>query len=143
MQHQHSDHSKQKSSLVDMIAYITRTDNLFVFYEYYTPGHSPLEIYNQECTPRTDKLIPLESQDKIISSEELVRILGQLLVLEKSGTKVESTRIPLISSEYKFKGYRQVKFSYKESDSLHEIIINNKKKEICFNHVAKQQEEHG
>lgn len=135
MDHQESE---KTGKLIDMIVYITRKDNPFIFYEHYTSGHSPLEIYRQKYSLSIKSEIPLELQGKIITSDELVRILSQLIELQQAGTKIESKRIPLLSSEYKFKGYRQVEFSYTDSNGLHVITITNKKKEIYFKHTIEK-----
>lgn len=134
---EHSEH-EELSKLIDMIAYITRTDNPFIFYEYYTSGYLPLEIYSQKYSLNIKNKIPLESQDKIITLDELVQILSQLIELQQAGTQVGSKRIPLLSSEYKFKGYRQVEFRYADSNGLHVITITNKKKEIYFKHIIEK-----
>lgn len=135
MKHQESE---EIIKLISMIAYITRKDSPFILYEYYISGHSPLEIYNQEYNSSIKTTIPSASQDKIISSDELVQILSQLIELQQAGTKIGSKRIPLLSSEYKFKGYRQVEFSYADSNGLHVITITNKKKEIYFKHIIEK-----
>lgn len=105
------------------------------FYEYYMPGHLPLKMYSQEHNSSITNEILTKPQDKTITSKELIQILSQLIASQKAGTRIESKRIPLLSEEYKFKGYRQVEFIYKDSNNLHVITVTSKKKAIHFKHV--------
>lgn len=127
--------SVELSKLIDTITYITRIDNPYVFYEYYMPGHSPLKMYSQEHNSSITNEILTKPQDETIASKDLIQILNQLIALQKAGTRIESKRIPLLLEEYKFKGYRQVEFIYKDSNDLHVITVTNKKKAIHFKHA--------
>lgn len=124
------DSNRETQELINIAAYITRIDNPFIYYNYYLPSHSPLDGLSIASTESTENHIPLGNFDKIVTNEELVQILNKLLELQKSGITIESKRIPLLSSEFKFKGYRRVEFSYRDANSLHIITVTHKRKEI-------------
>ncbi len=126
---------KISKEFIKQASYITRTDNPFTLYEYYTPGHSILDLLSLDHPSTLIK----EKCEKVITSDELVEIINQLLELQKLGIEVHSQRIPLLESEYKFKGFRQVKFSYTNNEGLHELLITNKKKEIHLEYNIKQE----
>lgn len=124
------DNSKETQELIETAAYITRIDNPFIYYNYYLPARSPLDGLNVASIESTENHIPLGNFERIVTIKELVQILNQLLELQKSGIRVESKRIPLLAAEYKFKGYRQVEYSYRDIKGLHVITVTNKRKEI-------------
>lgn len=113
---------------IDAITYITRTDNPYVFYEYYSNNHTPLELFKGMSASETSILN--KSCNENISSEQLIQTINELIELQESGIEVSSRRIPLLEDKYKFKGYRRVQFSYQADDKSKTITITHKKKEI-------------
>lgn len=112
----------------EAVTYITRTDNPYVLYEYYSNNHTPLELFKNIGVLKT--AILGKSCSESISSEQLLQIINELIELQESGIEVSSRRIPLLEEKYKFKGYRRVEFSYQTGNKLKIITITHKKKEI-------------
>lgn len=116
----------------NIAAYIARIDNPYTLFQHYTKGHTPLELLTDTSTEDVDDLLNAKCSEKIITSKQLDGIIVKLIELQQSDIQVESTRIPLLEQEFKFKGYRRVEFKYEDNMGLHTLMITHKKKEIAL-----------